>query len=263
LVPSDAIEIYLANGWRLADQPHCSGVRMLPPIRFTGNSPLKRSRIRELKARAAAGENICRDDVIGLNRTHRGDASRAEGDGESDSEPDSVAQIVTAQAADAAEPATMPSDVRVVGASRIEPTGGLDYFPLPPWGTRALMERVMPRLGVGRFASACEPACGEGHIAEPLREYFEDVFASDIHDYGDDVVDLRKYLRGSAGTATRSQIDHYAGKNTIDVRCWYRAGDEWKPGKQGITTAVSNLAALAAGLTLALDKARELGLVDG
>jgi hypothetical protein len=31
---------------------------------------------------------------------------------------------------------------------------------------------------------AWEPACGEGHIAEVLAEYFAEVAASDIHDYG-------------------------------------------------------------------------------
>ena len=60
----------------------------------------------------------------------------------------------------------------------------------------------------------------------------------------------------------RITLDRFAGKDTIDVRIWYRDGDQIKPTRQGITTTVSNLATLAAGLTLALDKARELGLVD-
>lgn len=42
----------------------------------------------------------------------------------------------------------------------------------------------MPALGIGVFESAWEPACGEGHIAEVLREYFDDVEITDIHDYG-------------------------------------------------------------------------------
>lgn len=32
--------------------------------------------------------------------------------------------------------------------------------------------------------TALDPACGEGHMVEPLREYFGHVFGSDIFDYG-------------------------------------------------------------------------------
>jgi hypothetical protein len=60
----------------------------------------------------------------------------------------------------------------------------------------------------------------------------------------------------------RITLGHFAGKDTIDVRIWYRDGDQLKPTRQGVTTAVSNLSALAIGIALALDKARELGLVD-
>lgn len=58
----------------------------------------------------------------------------------------------------------------------------LDFFPTPPWAARAGAELV---LEVDPNAEAVwEPACGEGHIAEPLRKYFPHVFASDIFDYG-------------------------------------------------------------------------------
>lgn len=71
---------------------------------------------------------------------------------------------------------------RAIMGSRAEPDDSLDYFPTPPWATRALMERV---FGVDvRHLTACEPACGEGHIAEVLQEYFGLVIATDIHDYG-------------------------------------------------------------------------------
>lgn len=83
-------------------------------------------------------------------------------------------------------------------SGRAEPADSLDYFPTPPWATRALIEEVLPRLGWhfgGRQAlanaSAWEPACGEGHIAEVLAEYFGSVRASDIHPYGyGDVADF-------------------------------------------------------------------------
>jgi hypothetical protein len=35
IVPTGELEIYLANGWRLADEPNCSGARMLRPGAFT------------------------------------------------------------------------------------------------------------------------------------------------------------------------------------------------------------------------------------
>ncbi len=75
---------------------------------------------------------------------------------------------------------------RALMGSRIEPDDSLDYFPTPPWATRALMQHVMPALGIPgrRFDSAWEPACGEGHIAEVLAEYSDVMIASDIFDYG-------------------------------------------------------------------------------
>jgi hypothetical protein len=73
---------------------------------------------------------------------------------------------------------------RSVMGSRHEPDDSLDYFPTPPWATRALIEVVFPALGVRKLGSAWEPACGEGHIAEVLREYFPEVIATDIHNYG-------------------------------------------------------------------------------
>lgn len=76
---------------------------------------------------------------------------------------------------------------RAIMGSRQEPDDSLDYFPTPPWATRALIEQVFPHLGIdmpAAFESAWEPACGEGHIAEVLKEYFGEVRASDIFDYG-------------------------------------------------------------------------------
>jgi hypothetical protein len=83
--------------------------------------------------------------------------------------------------------APLPSGARSIMSSRQEPADSLDYFPTPPWATRALIERVMPRFGHQasfHAQSVWEPACGEGHMAEVLREYFREVTASDIHDYG-------------------------------------------------------------------------------
>lgn len=73
-----------------------------------------------------------------------------------------------------------------VMAQRVEPPDSLDFFPTPPWSTRALVDVVLWRMGVmiGPEHSAWEPAAGEGHMAEVLAGVFGRVHASDIHDYG-------------------------------------------------------------------------------
>ena len=77
---------------------------------------------------------------------------------------------------------------RAVMGSRVEAEGSLDFSPTPPWGTRVLIERVLPALGIRRgdlqASSVWEPACGEGHMAEVLDEYFGRVEATDIKGYG-------------------------------------------------------------------------------
>lgn len=66
-------------------------------------------------------------------------------------------------------------------AGRKEPIDSLDFFPTPPWATRALMECVP---GITPRADVWEPAAGQGHIADVLAEYFGWVHASDVYDYG-------------------------------------------------------------------------------
>lgn len=69
---------------------------------------------------------------------------------------------------------------------RSEPHDSLDDFPTPPWATRALCERLPVWNWPHRTADqTCrEPAANRGHMVRPLREYFGDVDASDVHDYG-------------------------------------------------------------------------------
>ncbi|OYD82593.1 methyltransferase (plasmid) [Azospirillum brasilense] len=65
-------------------------------------------------------------------------------------------------------------------AQRHEPHDSLDFFPTPPWATRALCEHV-----IGLFGHvAWDPACGRGDMARPLQEYALAVAGSDVHDYG-------------------------------------------------------------------------------
>lgn len=67
-----------------------------------------------------------------------------------------------------------------VAARRHVPPDSLEYFPTPPWATRALATHVLDLSG----ARVWEPACGEGHMARPLAEFAAKVVASDIFDYG-------------------------------------------------------------------------------
>lgn len=71
-----------------------------------------------------------------------------------------------------------------VMAQRVEPPDSLDFFPTPPWGTRALCNFLEGEVGCLDGLSCWEPACGEGHMVRPLKEYFRVVRSSDVHDYG-------------------------------------------------------------------------------
>lgn len=72
---------------------------------------------------------------------------------------------------------------KAVMESRVEPPDSLDYFPTPPWAVRGFIEALPPGKVDPNFI-VDEPACGEGHMAVPLKEYFKTVRASDIFDYG-------------------------------------------------------------------------------
>lgn len=77
---------------------------------------------------------------------------------------------------EARAPASVERDDAVTALYR-----ALDYFPTPPWAARAgaeLVQRLDPLA-----KTVWEPACGEGHMAGPLAEYFS-VCASDIHPHG-------------------------------------------------------------------------------
>jgi hypothetical protein len=71
-----------------------------------------------------------------------------------------------------------------VMAQRTEAKDSLDNFPTPPWATRAFLENVIELGGYKDRLTALEPACGDGHMAKVLGNYFGEVSASDIHAYG-------------------------------------------------------------------------------
>lgn len=71
-----------------------------------------------------------------------------------------------------------------VVAHRKSPAHALDFFPTPPWAVRALLFEVLVRFWGQELGRAWEPACGAGHCAVALADGFEDVFTSDVHDWG-------------------------------------------------------------------------------
>jgi hypothetical protein len=80
----------------------------------------------------------------------------------------------------------LPNGARSVMSTRKHPKDDLDFSPTPPSATRALIKCVFPTMNISHasLTSVHEPACGEGHMAEVLREFFPIVTATDIHDYG-------------------------------------------------------------------------------
>src|SRR5512139_3378784 len=58
--------------------------------------------------------------------------------------------------------------------------GAKDFYPTPPWATRALFEDVL----YTSMSEIWEPACGNGMMAEVLKDYCNRIVATDIHDYG-------------------------------------------------------------------------------
>lgn len=75
-----------------------------------------------------------------------------------------------------------PKGFSAVMSMRVEDADGLDYFPTPPWAARAGGELIKRFDPTARWC--WEPACGEGHMAHGLSDYFAAVAASDVHDYG-------------------------------------------------------------------------------
>jgi hypothetical protein len=86
----------------------------------------------------------------------------------------------------------MQNKSHAVMAQRAEAMDSLDDFPTPPWATRALLEHVLKGRQLSDL-TCLEPACGVGHMAKVLDEYFGEVQSSDVHDYGYGAV--RDYLK--------------------------------------------------------------------
>ena len=78
----------------------------------------------------------------------------------------------------------MQNTSHAVMAQRIEHKDSPDYFPTPPWATRGLIEHVLENKRSLASLSCLEPACGAGHMAKVLKEYFGKVGSSDAYAYG-------------------------------------------------------------------------------
>ncbi len=78
----------------------------------------------------------------------------------------------------------MQNKSHAVMAQRYEAGNSPDDFPTPPWATRALMEYVLDNPRALRDKTCLEPACGAGHMARVIKEYFGIVLYSDAFDYG-------------------------------------------------------------------------------
>ena len=87
----------------------------------------------------------------------------------------------------------MQNTSHAVMAQRVEAKDSLDDFPTPPWATRALVEHVLGGGGSLRQRTCLEPACGAGHMAKVLAEYFGRVSSSDVYPYG--YGEIRDFLK--------------------------------------------------------------------
>ena len=77
----------------------------------------------------------------------------------------------------------MQNTSHAVMSQRVEASDSPDDFPTPPWATRALLEHVVGAGNLGGL-TCLEPACGAGHMAKVLKEYFGEVQCSDAYEYG-------------------------------------------------------------------------------
>lgn len=89
----------------------------------------------------------------------------------------------------------MPQNTsHAVMAQRVEQADSLDDFPTPPWATRAFVSHYFDKDLSD--TSVWEPACGRGHMAQVLGEFFGTVRGSDIFDYG--YGEVQDFLTGLA-----------------------------------------------------------------
>jgi hypothetical protein len=99
-----------------------------------------------------------------------------------------------------------PAGFTSVMSSRLKTNpDDLDFYPTPCWAARAGGELIK---ALDPAARTCwEPACGEGHMAHGLADYFENVACSDIHNYGRGWVEDFLAPDGEDGLGGRKPVD--------------------------------------------------------
>ncbi len=97
----------------------------------------------------------------------------------------------------------------------------LEFFPTPPWATRALCEFLQGEGLCLGLSDAWEPTCGELHMVKPLREYFGHVKASDVHQYGDNQL-----------------CDFLLTGPSLSMRDWVIMNPPFKPAAQFLSVAM-------------------------
>lgn len=79
---------------------------------------------------------------------------------------------------------TSQNNSHAVMSRRYDPIDSADDFPTHPWAVRGFCNQLQ-RDGFDFSDSLVwEPACGRGHMAQTLAEFFPGVWASDKYDYG-------------------------------------------------------------------------------
>jgi hypothetical protein len=78
----------------------------------------------------------------------------------------------------------MQNKSHAVMSQRVEAADSPDDFPTPPWATRGLIEHVLDDKNALAALTCLEPACGAGHMAKVLKEYFGEVICADAYSYG-------------------------------------------------------------------------------
>ncbi len=63
------------------------------------------------------------------------------------------------------------------------PWQALEFFPTPPWATRALFAHVVPSLPDPATMTCWEPCAGLAHLRDVLGDVFDAVRATDVYNY--------------------------------------------------------------------------------
>ncbi len=92
-----------------------------------------------------------------------------------------------------------------------KPWERLEFFPTPPWATRALFRHGLRDVALG--PTVWEPCAGLGHMSSVLGEFFPEVRATDVYNYPTDdgrdgeLLGIERFDFLDAGEITRATAD--------------------------------------------------------